>query len=118
MGVVVGDGDGSQVGEKGDEDDEIWSNGLVEDDHREGEVDLEVNAKSNSVFHVGLHPLEDLSRRLDGENDRAEAGREEDDICCGLRCFRRAFHSDTTIGLLERRGVVDTCDTVVSTNTS
>lgn len=87
MSVVVCNGDGGQVGEQGDEDDEIWSNGLVEDDHRESEVDLEVDAERDPVLHVGLHPLEDLSCRLDGENDRAQAGCEEDDVCCGLRCF-------------------------------
>lgn len=40
--IVVGNGDGSQVSEQSDEDDEIGSDGLVEDDHGDSKVDLKM----------------------------------------------------------------------------
>jgi hypothetical protein len=45
--------------------------------------------------------LEDLSGNLDGKDDSAETGGEEDNIGGGLGSFRGTLDSNTTIGLLK-----------------
>ena len=39
---IVGDGDGGQIGEEGKEDNELNTDGLVDDDHRGDEIDLQM----------------------------------------------------------------------------
>lgn len=58
--VVVGDGDGGEVGEERDEDDEVRADRLVDDHHGGREVDLQVQAEGDAVLHIRFHPLEDL----------------------------------------------------------
>ena len=110
--VVVGNGDRGQIGEQGNEDDEFGRDGLVDDDHRRDEVDLQMQTEGDTVLNVGLHTLENLTSRLDGEHDSAKTGGEEHDVGSGLSGFRSAFDGDTAIGLLERRSIVDTCDEI------
>lgn len=82
--IVVSNGDGGQVGKEGNKDDKIRADSLVEDDHRGGQVDLEVETQGNTVLNVCLHALEDLTSRLDGQNDRAETGGKENNVGGGL----------------------------------
>lgn len=48
--IVVSHSNGSQIGKQGEEDDQIDADGFVEDDHGQGEVDLEMEAKRDTVF--------------------------------------------------------------------
>ena len=106
--VVVGDGDGSQISEQGKEDNELGTDGLVEDDHRGDEVDLQVQAESDTVLDVGLHTLENLAGSLDGKNDGRQTGSKEDDIGGGLSSLGGTLDGDTAVRLLQGRSIVDT----------
>jgi hypothetical protein len=106
--VVVGDGDGSQISEQGKEDNELGTDGLVEDDHRGDEVDFQVQAESDTVLDVGLHTLENLAGSLDGKNDGRQTGGKEDDIGGGLSSLGGTLDGNTTVRLLQGRSIVDT----------
>lgn len=106
--VVVGNGDGSQISEEGKEDDKLGADGLVENDHRGDEIDLQVQAKSDTVLDVGLHTLENLAGNLDGKNDGGQTGGKEDDIGSGLSGLSGTLDGNTTVRLLQRRSIVDT----------
>ncbi|GJC95128.1 hypothetical protein ColKHC_03954 [Colletotrichum higginsianum] len=93
---------------EGEEDDEVGADSLVDDDHRGDEVDLQVQAKGDTVLDVGLHALENLARQLDGRDDGAETGGEEDDIGSGLGGLGGTLDGDTAVGLLQGGSVVDT----------
>ncbi|KAH6235051.1 hypothetical protein HBI42_021380 [Parastagonospora nodorum] len=108
VGVVVGNGNGSQISEQGEEDNKLGADGLVEDDHGGDEVDFQVQAEGDTVLDVGLHTLENLAGSLDGQDDRRQTRGKEDDISGGLSSLGGTLDSNTTVRLLERRGVVDT----------
>jgi hypothetical protein len=108
VGVVIGDSDGGQIGEQGEEYDELGTDGLVEDDHGSDEVDLQVQAERDTVLDVGLHTLENLAGGLDGQDDRGETRGKEDDISGSLGSLSGTLDGDTTVGLLERWSIVDT----------
>ena len=63
-GVVVGDGNGGNVGEEGEEDDEVGADAFVQDYHCCDEVDFQVEAQGDSVLNVGFHAVEDLTGDL------------------------------------------------------
>lgn len=107
---IVGNSDGGQIGEESDEDNELGTDGLVDDDHRGDEVKLKVETESNTVLDIRLHTLENLTGDLDGQDDGGETGGEENDIGSGLGSFGRTFDGNTAIGLLERGSIVDTYD--------
>ena len=106
--VIVGNGDGGQIGEEGDEDNKIGTDGLVDDDHGEGKVKLQVQAQGDTVLDVRLHTLEDLASSLDGVDDGGKTGSKEDNIGGSLGSLSGTLDSDTTVRLLERGSVVDT----------
>ncbi|KAK1241977.1 LOW QUALITY PROTEIN: hypothetical protein MKX07_007800 [Trichoderma sp. CBMAI-0711] len=108
VGIVVGDGDGGQVSEQGEEDDEVDADGLVDDDHGQRQVDLEMQTQGDTVLDVGLHALENLSGRLDGQDDGGETGGKEDNIGGGLGSLGGTLDGNTAVGLLQRGSVVDT----------
>lgn len=108
VGIVVGDGDGSQISEQGKEDNQVDTDGLVDDDHGQGQVDLKVETESDTVLDVGLHALEDLARGLDGKDDGGQTGGKEDDIGGSLGSLSGTLDGDTTVSLLQRGSVVDT----------
>jgi hypothetical protein len=108
VGVVVSDGDGGQISEEGKEDNELSTDGLVEDDHGGDEVDFQVQTESDTVLDVRLHTLENLASSLDGQDDRGETRGKEDDISGSLSSLSGTLDGNTTVRLLERRGVVDT----------
>lgn len=108
VGIVVGDGDGGQIGKQGKEDNQVDTDGLVDDDHGQSQVDLKMETESNTVLDVGLHALEDLARGLDGKDDGGQTGGKEDDIGGGLGSLGGTLDGDTTVSLLQRGSVVDT----------
>lgn len=108
VGVVVSDGDGGQISEQGKEDDQVDTDGLVDDDHGQSQVDLKVETESNTVLNVGLHALEDLARGLDGKDDGGQTGGKEDDIGGSLGSLGGTLDSDTTVSLLQGGSIVDT----------
>ena len=99
--VVVSDGDGGQISEQGEEDDKLDTDGLVDDDHRSDEIDLQVQAEGDTVLDVCLHTLENLTGDLDGRDDGGKTGGEEDNIGSSLGSFSSTFDSNTAIGLLQ-----------------
>ena len=108
MSVIVGDGNCGEISKQGQEDDQVGTDGLVNDDHRCGQVDLQVQTESNTILHVSLHTLENLTGNLDSIDDRAETRGKEDDIGGGLGGFGGTLDSDTTVRFLQRWSVVDT----------
>ena len=106
--VIVGNGDGGQISEQGDEDNQVSTDGLVDDDHRGNEVDFQVQTQSDTVLNVGLHTLEDLTGKLDGIDNGGETGGEENNVSSSLGSLGRTLDGDTTVGLLERGSIVDT----------
>jgi hypothetical protein len=105
---IVGDGNGSQISEESNEDNELSTDGLVDDDHGGNEVKLKMETESDTVLDVSLHTLENLASDLDGQDDSRETGSEENDISSSLGSLGGTFDGNTTIGLLERGSVVDT----------
>jgi hypothetical protein len=66
-----------------------------------------VQAEGDTVLDICLHTLEDLTSGLDGKDDSAQTGGEENDISSSLGSFRCTLDSDTAISLLERRSIVN-----------
>lgn len=106
--VVVGNSNGGQIGEEGDEDDELRADGLVDDDHGGDKVDLQVQAEGDTVLDVGLHALENLTSLLDGKDDGGKTRSKEDNIGGGLGSLGGTLDGNTTVRLLERGSIVDT----------
>jgi len=50
MRIIISYSDSRQICEESQENDQVDTDGLVEDDHGEREVDLEVQAKRDTVF--------------------------------------------------------------------
>jgi hypothetical protein len=98
--VIVGYRDGGKIGEEGDEDDELGTDGLADDDHRCDQVNLQMQAKGDTVLDVGLHALENLTGGLDGQDDSGKTGGKEDDISSSLGSFGRSLDGDTAIGYI------------------
>ena len=108
MSIVVCDGDSCEISEESQEDDQIGTDSLVDDDHRAGQVDLQVQAKSDTVLDVGLHALENLASNLDSFDNCAETRGKEDNIGSGLSGLGGTLDSDTAIRLLQRWSIIDT----------
>ena len=106
--VVVGDGEGGDISENGNEDDELDVQAAVQDGDPETQVDLEMDGQSDTVDDVGVHAVENLARSLEGIDDGAETGGKEDDIGGRAGSVRGTLDGNTSIGLLERGSVVDT----------
>lgn len=106
--VVVSDGNGSQISEEGNEDDKLGAHGLVDDDHGRDQVELQVQAKGDTVLDVGLHALENLARDLDGGDNGRETWSKEDDIGSSLGGLGGTLDSDTAVRLLKRWSIVNT----------
>mmetsp|Transcript_33175 Transcript_33175/g.80582 ORF Transcript_33175/g.80582 Transcript_33175/m.80582 type:complete len:476 (+) Transcript_33175:145-1572(+) len=79
----------------------------IEEDRDEEEED-QLDGAGDSVDAVVADALEDLAAHDHGVDDDAEPGLGQDDVGRGPRSVRGAFDSDPDLGLLERRGVVDT----------
>lgn len=106
--VVVGDGEGGDISENGNEDDELDVQAAVEDGNPQTQVDLEMDRQRDTVDDVGVHAVENLAGGLEGIDDGTETGGKEDDIGGGAGGVGGTLDGNTSIGLLERGGVVDT----------
>ncbi|CAI6098591.1 unnamed protein product [Clonostachys chloroleuca] len=106
--VIVGNGQGGNIGEDGNEDDEVQVQALVEDGNPETEEDFHVEGQSDTVDNVGVHAVENLAGSLEGINDSTETGGKEDNIGSGTGSIGGAFDSNTGISLLQGGSIVDT----------
>jgi hypothetical protein len=106
--VIVGDGEGGDIGENGDEDDELNVKRLVQDGDPETKEDLEMDGQSDTVDNVGVHAVENLAGSLESIDDGAETRSQEDDISGGAGSVRGTLDGNTGIGLLQGWGIVDT----------
>jgi hypothetical protein len=106
--VVVGNGQGGNVGEDGNEDHKLDVEGAVEDGDPKTKVDLEVDGQGDTVDDVGVHAVENLARGLQGIDNGTKTGSEEDDVGGGAGGVGGTLDSDTGISLLQRGSVVDT----------
>lgn len=107
-GVVVGNGEGGNIGENGDEDDELDVEGLVENGDPETKEDLHVQGQGDTVNNVGVHAVENLAGSLKSINDSTETRGKENDIGGRASGVRGTLDSNTSISLLQRGSVVDT----------
>jgi hypothetical protein len=107
-GVIVGNGQGSDIGENGDEDDQVQVERLVEDGNPETQEDLEMERQGDTVDDVGVHAVENLARSLESVDDGGKTRGKEDDIGSGTSSIGSTLDGDTGIGLLEGRSIVDT----------
>lgn len=87
MCVVVGYRDCCQVGKKSQKDHQVDIKRFVDDAHRRNKINLQMEAESNAILNISLHPLENLSRNFDGADDCAQARRKKDDVGGGLHNF-------------------------------
>jgi len=79
-GVIVRDGQGSDIGEDCDEDDEFQIETPVEDGDPKAQENLKVKGKSDTVNDVGVHAVENLAGSLESVDDSGQTGGQEDDI--------------------------------------
>ncbi|GJD02139.1 hypothetical protein ColKHC_10964 [Colletotrichum higginsianum] len=107
-GVVVGNGQRSNVGENGNEDDKLNVQGSVENGDPQTEEDLQVDGQSDTVDDVSVHAVENLARGLQGVDDGTKARGEEDNVGGGASSVRGTLDGDTGVGLLQGGGIVDT----------
>ena len=112
MSIVVSYGDCGQIGEEGEENDELRVDCFIDNDHGRHKVDLQVKAQCDTILNVRLHPLfgehqisiisskghrvrkigsdakhggtylEDLPGNLDSGDNGAQAGSQEDTEVC------------------------------------
>ncbi|ROW06561.1 hypothetical protein VMCG_04318 [Cytospora schulzeri] len=106
--VVVGDGQGGNIGENGDEDNQLDVQGSVEDGNPETEVDLQVDGQGDTVDNVSVHTVENLARSLQGVDDSTKTGGKEDNVGSGTGSIGGTLDSNTSIGLLQGGSIVDT----------
>ena len=106
--VVVGNGKRSNIGENGNEDDEVQVEGLIHDRDPKTQEDLQVKRQGDTVDNVGVHAVEDLTGGLESVNDSGETRSQEDDISSRTGSIRCTLDGNTSVGLLERWSVVDT----------
>ncbi len=107
-GVVVGNGKGGNIGENGNEDDKLNVQGLVENGNPKTKEDFHVQGQGDTVDDVGVHAVENLAGSLEGVNDGTETGGKEDNIGGGTGSIGGTLDGNTSIGLLQGGGVVDT----------
>lgn len=87
MCVIVGHRNGCQIGKKGQEDHKVNTKSFIDDAHRGDQIDLQMEAESDTILNISFHALEDLSCNLDGADNGAKARSEEDDIGGGLHAL-------------------------------
>ncbi len=108
-GVVVSDGHNGHVIEERQQDDHDRGDRVeVEHNHRQHHEDHDADGLGDTVNGVGIHAFEDAPGFLDSADDGGQTGRGENQVGGRARRVGGARNSDADIGLLERRGVVDT----------
>ncbi|EPE08776.1 hypothetical protein F503_04363 [Ophiostoma piceae UAMH 11346] len=106
--VIVSNGQGSDISENGNEDDQLNVQRTVEDGNPQTQVDLEMDGQSDTVDNVGVHAVENLSGSLQGINNGTKTGGKENDIGSGASSVRGTLDSNTGISLLQGGSIVDT----------
>ena len=106
--VVVGDGQGGNIGENGDEDNKVNVERPVQDDDPEAKEDLKMDGQGDTVDDVSVHAVENLARSLESVDNGTETGGKEHNIGSRSGSVRGTLDSNTSIGLLERGSIVDT----------
>lgn len=106
--VVVGNGEGGDVGENGDEDDQFQVEGLVENGDPETEEEFQMQGQGDTVDNVGVHAMENLAGSLERVDDGRETGSQEDNVSSRAGGVRSTFDGNTSIGLFQGWSVVDT----------
>src|SRR5579871_6277808 len=99
MSIVICHSHCSQVGKQSNENNEFDTNRFVNNDHASRQVDLQVQAKADTILDVCLHTLKDLSGSLDCQNNCTETWCQENYVSSSLSRLRSTFHRDTTISL-------------------
>ena len=82
-GIIIGNHQGGDIGEDGDEDHVLEVEGFIEDGDPESKENLEVEGKRDTVHNVCVHSVEDLPAGFQGVDDGGETGCEEDNVGCG-----------------------------------
>lgn len=59
-GIVVGDGEGGDIGENGNEHNQLQVEGLVEDGDPQTQEDFQMKRQGDTVDNVGVHAVENL----------------------------------------------------------
>ncbi len=80
----------------------------AESEDRDEEEDKQLQSGRDTVKNEVLETSENLTRKLDGINDHAEALASQNNVCGSAGSICRSRNGDTNIGTLERGGVVDT----------
>ncbi|GKT51544.1 uncharacterized protein ColSpa_11725 [Colletotrichum spaethianum] len=107
-GVVVGNSQGGDIGENGNEDDKLNVQRTVEDGNPQTKEDLQVDGQSDTVDDVGVHAVENLAGSLQGVNDGTKTGGKEDNVGSGASGVGGTLNGDTSVSLLQGGGIVDT----------
>mmetsp|Transcript_8433 Transcript_8433/g.22802 ORF Transcript_8433/g.22802 Transcript_8433/m.22802 type:complete len:220 (-) Transcript_8433:847-1506(-) len=74
----------------------------------EEEKRQQLQGTCNPVDDVILHPLEDFSSVEDGSHNCRQTRGSEHNVCCGLCSVRCSLDSNSNIGSLQSRSIVDT----------
>ncbi len=106
--IVVGNGQGGNISEDGNEDNKLDVQAAVEDGNPETKVDLEMDRQGDTVDDVGVHAVENLAGGLEGIDDGTETRGKEDDIGSRAGSVGSTLDGNTGIGLLQGRRIVDT----------
>lgn len=106
--VIVSDSQGSDISENGNEDDQLQVKRAVEDSDPETQEDFHVERQGDTVDDVSVHTMENLAGSLEGIDDSRETGSKENDIGSGTSSVRGTLDGNTSIGLLQGWGIVDT----------
>ncbi|KUI57714.1 hypothetical protein VP1G_10929 [Cytospora mali] len=106
--VVIRNSQSSNIGENGNEDDQLDVQGSVENGNPETKVDLQVDGQGDTVDNVGVHAVENLARSLQGVDDSTKTGGKEDNVGGGAGSIGGTLDSNTSISLLQGGSVVDT----------
>ena len=67
--IVIGDGKGSDIGENGNEDNEVQVERSVQNSDPKTQEDFQVKRKGDTVDNVSIHTMENLARSLEGIDD-------------------------------------------------
>lgn len=106
--VVVSNGQGGNISEDGNEDDQLDVEGGVQDGDPETQEHLQVDGQSDTVDNVGVHAVENLAGSLESVDDSTETRGQENNVGGGTGSIGSTLDGNPSIGLLQGRSIVDT----------